>query len=490
MSILKLLINLLFIKLTFSETLVLFDSDIGDYIGLGVNVTFISNITVQNIRNNEININIRPNTTWFDLSFVMPNNVKNFSVGNYGNAERTPFRSPLRPGIEISGDGRGCNKIKGWFRVLEADFSEGNNRIAINFKQNCEEGSKALYGVVRINSTIPVNIYSPVAIAGSNLEVIEGETVTLNGEQSFIRDNTSLYYLWSQLSGPPVEIRNATAVKASFIAPKGIRLGGEVLEFRLLVVSENDDYSKDKINVKVHSKSDAQNYIEFLSDSGDYIGGGRRYHFDKSDTSISLGGNSKSGVSFSLTNSDWWSIDMAPPSGSRFNLGEYTDAERYPFQSSDRPGLSVSGAGRGCNTLKGSFNVTQLIAASTGQIVRFGATFEQHCEGSTPALRGTIRYNYIDPRVPQAVAGPLQYVTSGQTVVLDGSGSSQPDLSFHWSQISGRNVTLDNTTVSKPKFVAPLVSSDENLVFQLLVTNNEGFSSSAITSVIVNPEFV
>ena len=78
MSILKLLINLLFIKLTFSETLVLFDSDIGDYIGLGVNVTFISTITVQNIRNNGININIRPNTTWFDLSFVMPNNVKNF----------------------------------------------------------------------------------------------------------------------------------------------------------------------------------------------------------------------------------------------------------------------------------------------------------------------------------------------------------------------------------------------------------------------------
>src|SRR5205814_471376 len=54
---------------------------------------------------------------------------------------------------------------------------------------------------------------------------------------------------------------------------------------------------------------------------------------------------------------------------------------------------SVVGDGRGCNTLAGSFQVLQVTYGAGNTIAAFDATFEQHCEGAVPALRGEIRYN-------------------------------------------------------------------------------------------------
>lgn len=76
-------------------------------------------------------------------------------------------------------------------------------------------------------------------------------------------------------------------------------------------------------------------------------------------------------------------IDLGP--------GVYEMAQRYPFQQPDHPGLSISGDGRGCNTLTGRFQIHELVRDASG-LVRSLATFEQHCEGGANALRGCIRY--------------------------------------------------------------------------------------------------
>jgi hypothetical protein len=56
-----------------------------------------------------------------------------------------------------------------------------------------------------------------------------------------------------------------------------------------------------------------------------------------------------------------------------------------------KPGLEISGAGRGCNTLTGMFEVHQTEYSGTGDsIKRFAADFEQHCDGKSAALRGSI----------------------------------------------------------------------------------------------------
>ena len=55
-------------------------------------------------------------------------------------------------------------------------------------------------------------------------------------------------------------------------------------------------------------------------------------------------------------------------------------------------GLSVFGDGRGCNTLTGSFTILGISSDAAGNVTALAATFEQHCEGAAPALRGTIHF--------------------------------------------------------------------------------------------------
>jgi hypothetical protein len=94
-------------------------------------------------------------------------------------------------------------------------------------------------------------------------------------------------------------------------------------------------------------------------------------------------------------------------------------------------------------------------------------------------------------RAPTASAGMNLSVTSGAPVMLDGSGSSDPDgdpLTYQWTQNAGPTVTLSSTTASRPTFTAPSVSSMSSLVFTLVVSDGRGASSSpAMVTVTVTP---
>jgi hypothetical protein len=129
-------------------------------------------------------------------------------------------------------------------------------------------------------------------------------------------------------------------------------------------------------------------------------------------------------------NGDWWYLDMAAPSGQSLAPGTYTGATRYPFNGAG-PGLSLSGNGRGCNTLTGSFTVLDAVYGINGYVQTFDATFEQHCEGGDPAARGEV---YIaNPPPPPALAFDLAVSPTGTA-----------------SSVSGR-ATVDGTvTCNKP----------------------------------------
>jgi hypothetical protein len=79
--------------------------------------------------------------------------------------------------------------------------------------------------------------------------------------------------------------------------------------------------------------------------------------------------------------------------------GFFLDAERADFASPGHPGLDISFQNRGCNTVAGSFTIHAVSfsdraeTATGSSIETFSASFEQHCEGAAPALRGTFTYN-------------------------------------------------------------------------------------------------
>jgi hypothetical protein len=54
--------------------------------------------------------------------------------------------------------------------------------------------------------------------------------------------------------------------------------------------------------------------------------------------------------------------------------------------------MRVFGEGRGCQDVRGLFTVHEAELGTDGEVLRFAADFEQHCEGDQPALYGTVRF--------------------------------------------------------------------------------------------------
>jgi VCBS repeat-containing protein len=142
--------------------------------------------------------------------------------------------------------------------------------------------------------------------------------------------------------------------------------------------------------------------LYFNSQPGDYIGGGIVKTWTQADGRFSASRNYDNGVSLSYNGNgfpsgDWWYLDFAAPQNATLAPGLYDNATRFPFQAATSPGLSVSGNGRGSNELTGKFTVLQANYAADGTVLNYAADFEQHSEGGTPALFGTIKYNYVAP---------------------------------------------------------------------------------------------
>ena len=185
-------------------------------------------------------------------------------------------------------------------------------------------------------------------------------------------------------------------------------------------------------------------FLYMNSQPGDYIGQGIEQLYTSGDSTINgwlpQGGGFFSASVIQGNYYHWWYVDIAAPPGQPLVVGSYTGALRWPFNGG-APGLSVSGDGRGCNTLTGQFDVNEISHASTGELLIFDATFEQHCEGFDPALYGRIRID--NPPPPPDVTPPTLYLPG--------------DISLEATEASGTNVSF-SVTVSDDRDPNPTVT--------------------------------
>jgi hypothetical protein len=170
-----------------------------------------------------------------------------------------------------------------------------------------------------------------------------------------------------------------------------------------------------------------QTVLAMSSQPGDYIGGGQQYLITLSDGTFTSS-TSANVVGVNINNGAGWTADFAGPTTAPLTKGEYLNAQRYPFQPSGTPGLSVYGDGRGCNTLTGSFDVLK-VAYTGGGLGNFSANFEQHCEGAAPALFGWLRVHNLLQQfsVSDAV---IQGKSAVFTVTLNPSLGSTVSVNF------------------------------------------------------------
>ena len=141
-------------------------SESGDYIGQGKSWDFSS------VNNSKMTVRLATSSaaifqvSSFEISYMnfefASEEGKSIAPGLYVPAKRAAFRDSYN-GIDIGGDGRGCNRILGAFYVHEYIASNGVlDRAAIDFVQICEpkssdinEQSPKLVGSLRYNSSIP-----------------------------------------------------------------------------------------------------------------------------------------------------------------------------------------------------------------------------------------------------------------------------------------------------------------------------------------------
>ncbi|MEH6446829.1 MAG: PKD domain-containing protein [Oceanospirillaceae bacterium] len=99
-------------------------------------------------------------------------------------------------------------------------------------------------------------------------------------------------------------------------------------------------------------------------------------------------------------------------------------------------------------------------------------------DGTSSAVADTVSVTIVDNAAPVAEAGTSQIKNEGDSVNLDGSASSDPDgdmISYSWVQLAGTTPVLNlvGANTVNPAFDLPTVSVDEDIVFELTVTDND-----------------
>ena len=278
----------------------------------------------------------------------------------------------------------------------------------------------------------------PMADAGSDQTVDAGTIVTLSGTADDT-DGTIVSYGWEQTGGTMVSLSGADGATAIFTAPDVST--DETLTFRLTVTDDDGAQASDEVIVMVRA----------VNQPPDVSAG--------ADQTVDEGAV----VVLSGTASD--------PDGMIVS---------YQWEQTDGTEVLLAGAASDTATF-----VAPDVSADETLTFRLTVTDDDGAQVSDEVMVAVRRVN----QPPIVNAGADQSVDAGTMVILSGSGADEEEVidRYDWIQTSGTPVTLSGANSQEASFTAPDVDSDEDLVFQLTVTDNEGAQASDEVRVTVRP---
>jgi Subtilase family/Bacterial pre-peptidase C-terminal domain len=164
-------------------TVLFMTSKVGDYIGGGTTRLFTpadGNFAITRNFDNGVSIAETHPTyaQWWYLDFAAPGDAE-LTLGVYPNATRFPFQSATAAGLSVTGEGRGCNESVGRFVVRDVVYAQDGTptTFAADFEQHCEGWAPALYGSIRVNSTVPVVAVRPLTFSAGSIVPIGAPVV-------------------------------------------------------------------------------------------------------------------------------------------------------------------------------------------------------------------------------------------------------------------------------------------------------------------------
>jgi hypothetical protein len=284
----------------------------------------------------------------------------------------------------------------------------------------------------------------PTADAGPDQAVDESVTVRLSGANSIDPDDGIASYDWEQIGGPDVDLSDPYEEDVSFTAPQATA-DGVTLSFRLIVADYSGATSTDTCTVNVSSinmapTAEAGPDLTVFEEDPVILDASRSV--DPDDGIISFQWTQISGIPVALSGAD-------------------THMATFNAPIIDSPGESLE---------------FRLIVTDSGGLKSSDTCFVTVSRVDNP---------------PVADAGGDQTVTEGDTVTMDGSGSTDEDdgiAGCQWTQTDGMPVELTDPAACQPEFTAPAVGAEEaSLSFKLTVTDRGGLQSQDSCAVQVTP---
>ncbi len=292
--------------------------------------------------------------------------------------------------------------------------------IALLILSACNGGGGSSSSNNADNSAATANT-RPIANAGADQVVSEGQLVTLLGNASYDPEGDSIVFQWRQLSGTAITLSSESDDTPSFIAPNG----SQTLTFQLV--------TDDGLNLSIADTVT----ITVTSSNGQNSGGDSETPNTGNDS-----GNTNSGGSTGNTDSP-----------------------------DDSPDDSSDGSSSDDNPTDGSGDTNT--DDSTGNPDSGTETNAEENDSDN-----TDNENETDPvlenTAPTANAGQDNAYDGFSLVILDGSLSSDPEndtLTYNWQQLSGSPITLNNSNIVAPNFDAPNIN--DTLIFSLTVSDAE-----------------
>ncbi|GBC59659.1 hypothetical protein DENIS_0600 [Desulfonema ishimotonii] len=287
------------------------------------------------------------------------------------------------------------------------------------------------------SDTVEVTVTpAPVVLqahAGSDQDVTEGETVTLDGSGSTIPPGMTVTRVWAQTGGPDVVLSDAGSETPVFTAPE-VGTESETLTFTLTLGDGADQESADDVVVTVLPRQ------PITADAG-------------TDQTVGPG--------------DIVTLDGAasyvPTGVTAFYKWEQTGGETVALENDVMA--------------RTSFIAPDVASGETAELT-FALTVSDNAEESDTATVTVTVKGEVVISPPVADAGEDQSVARGDLVTLKGSGTADPDASivaWRWQEIPAPSVVLSDPDAAETTFTAPNGGVDgKTLEFELTVTDNVG----------------
>ena len=346
----------------------------------------------------------------------------------------------------------------------------GDSDVTFSYALRVRDNAGAVSDDDEVTITVKANLL-PIANAGPDQTVVSGATVELDGSGSRDRDGdrSIAVYTWFTAAGTTPELKpNNKVAKPTLTAPT-VNVGDPPVKFSYGLRVEDPDGG-------VSDPADIVEITVIAPDTTAPTG-----TFETAPTTHDGKTPFNLAVVFSepvvgFTEDDFAPIMLELPEGPR------PDSDFYPTFTN----VTVDST----NERRYTFTVTPTspydftVRIANNSITDVAGNQNQFIVGST------ITYANV---APVANAGPDQTVTSGATVTLDGSGSTDNVMveSHAWVRTggtSGISVTLSDTKVAKPTFTADtLIEGADDVIhtFTLTVTDADDATDTDTVTITV-----